>query len=148
VPLYAEANTYAHLLPEAVAGNPEVLSPEALHERAWEIVEPVFSHANEAAWTRYERLAGTGMTSTDIREVVPAALHGRVDVLFVGLGVQQWGRYTPQDDAVHLSTEPASGDEDLVDLAAMHSVLNGGTVYTEHAQQIPNGAPLAAIFRY
>jgi hypothetical protein len=47
---------------------------------------------------------------------------------------------------VHQDPEP--GDEDLLDLAAIQSILNGGTVYAVEPEQVPDHAPLAAVFRY
>ena len=147
-PLYTEANTYPHLLEKGVPGNPEALSPEELHAQAWPLVEPVFKQAQEEAVALYKQLHGTGRTTAGVQEAVVAAHHGRVDVLFVAVGVQAWGRFDPTTDTVHLHEEPGSGDEDLLDLAAIQSILNGGTVYAVEPDQVPDHAHLAAVFRY
>ena len=42
LPIYQQANTYAHLLPEGLTGNPEMLKAEELHTQAWQIVQPYF----------------------------------------------------------------------------------------------------------
>ena len=148
LPLYREANTYAHLLEQGITGNPEALTPAELHGRAWEIVQPYFLEAEQATRARYQALAGTGRTSTNVQEVLPAAYHGRVEVLFVALGIQHWGRFVPETNTVHLSAERTPGDEDLLDLAAIQTILNGGTVYAVEPENVPDGAPLAAIFRF
>ncbi|MBC7235878.1 MAG: hypothetical protein H5T69_08550, partial [Chloroflexi bacterium] len=131
-----------------ITGNPEALTPAELHGRAWEIVQLRFLEAKQAARLQYQGLAGTGRTSTNVKEVVPAAYHGRVEVLFVALGIQQWGRFVPETNTVHLRPEPTPGDEDLLDLAAIQTVLNGGTVYAVEPETVPDGASLAAIFRF
>jgi len=148
LPLYKAANTYPHLLDQGITGNPEILTPAELHGRAWEIVQPYFLEAKQAARAWYQELAGTGRTSIDVREVVPAAYHGRVEMLFVSVGVQQWGRFVPETDTVHLSAEPMPGDEDLLDLAAIQTLFNGGTVYAVESEKMPDDALLAAIFRF
>lgn len=148
LPLYREANTYPHLSEQGITGNPEALTPAELHGRAWEIVQLRFLEAKQAARLQYQGLAGTGRTSTNVKEVVPAAYHGRVEVLFVALGIQQWGRFVPETNTVHLRPEPTPGDEDLLDLAAIQTVLNGGTVYAVEPETVPDGASLAAIFRF
>ncbi|MBC7234168.1 MAG: hypothetical protein H5T68_13105 [Chloroflexi bacterium] len=148
LPLYKEANTYAHLLEGGITGNPEAFTPAELHGRAWEIVQPCFLEAKQAARAQYQELVGTGRTSTNVKEVVPAAYHGRVEVLFVALGIQQWGRFVPETNTVHLSAEPTPGDEDLLDFAAIQTILNSGTVYAVEPEKMPDGAPLAAIFRF
>jgi len=83
-----------------------------------------------------------------VREAVLAAHHGRVDVLFVALGVQMWGNFDPSTNTVHVHQDSEPGDEDLLDLAAVQSILNGGTVYAVELEQVPEHAPLAAVFRY
>jgi hypothetical protein len=39
-PIYREANSYPHLMERGIAGNPEGLKGEELHEQGWRIVEP------------------------------------------------------------------------------------------------------------
>ena len=147
-PLYREANTYPDLLAEGIPGNPDELKPEELHARAWPLVEPVFSKAREKAAAQYERLAGTGQTTTDLQEALLAANHGRVAVLFVAAGVQVWGTFdqAANEVCVHEAAEP--DDEDLLDRAAIQTILNGGTVYAVEPEQVPERASLAAVFRY
>ena len=146
--LYREANTYAHLMDEGLAGNPEGLKPEELHAQAWSLVSPVFQRERQAAAARYRQLAGTGQSTADIKEAVVAAHRGRVDTLFVAVGVQVWGRYDAQAEVCRLNPAPEPGDGDLLDLAAIQSLLKGATVYAVAPQDVPDQGPLAALFRY
>ena len=148
LPLYKEANSYPHLLEKGIRGNPEELKPEELHAQAWPLVQPTFTEAREKAAARYSELAGTGQTTVDVKEAVLAAHHGRVDVLFIAVDVQVWGRVDPSTNTVQVHQDPEPGDEDLLDLAAIQSILNGGTVYAAEPEQVPGHAPLAAVFRY
>lgn len=147
-PLYKEANTYPHVMVEGVPGNPEGLKPEELHSRAWGLVEPVFRKAREEALARYRELAGTGWTTNNLKEAVLAAHHGRVDVLFVAVGVHVWGQFDPENERVILRESPEPGDEDLLDLSAIQSLIHGGTVYAVSPEEVPDQASLAAVFRY
>jgi hypothetical protein len=147
-PLYKEANTYPHLMDGGIPGNPEGLKPEELHAQAWDLVQPVFKKTREAAAARYRELAGTGQTTTDVTEAVMAAYHGRIDVLFVAVGVQVWGDFDPDKDEVRMHEFPEPGDEDLLDLTAIQSVIKGGTVYAVAPGEVPIQASLAAILRY
>jgi hypothetical protein len=147
-PLYKEVNTYPHLMEEGIPGNPEGMKPEDLHPQAWAIIEPVFKKEREAGYARYRQLAGTGQTTTDVTEAVLAAHHGRIDVLFVAVGVQVWGRFDPEKDRVdvHESREP--GDEDLLDFTAIQTLIKGGTVFAVSPEEVPDQAVVAAVFRY
>ena len=150
LPIYQEANTYPNLVDEGIEGNPEESNAAELHERAWAIVQPIFAAEREEAVDEYQRLAGASseQASSDLRQIVPAAYYGRVEILFVAVGAQRWGAFDPDTGTVALHEEAEPGDEDLLDLAAVHTFLNGGTVYAAEPEQIPGKAPLAAVFRY
>jgi hypothetical protein len=147
LPIYREASRYPHTIEEGVTGNPESLRPEDLHERAWDAVRPRFSEAQQNAAARYRQLAGTGQTSRDVREIVAAAYYGRVETLFVASGAQQWGVFDPDTGEVDL--HEGLGGEDLLDFAAIQTVLQQGTVYVTHPENMPTeDATAASVFRY
>ncbi|CEJ44690.1 baeRF3 domain-containing protein [Umezakia ovalisporum] len=147
-PIYQEANTYPYLVEQGITGNTAVMKPEELHQLAWPIVEPLFHQNQQSAIKLYEQLAGTGTTSSDVKEIVSATYCQRVDSMFVPMDRQIWGKFNPDTMTVDLHSEPEPNDEDMLDLAAIQTLINGGKVYTVHSEQMPNGAPLAAIFRY
>ena len=97
---------------------------------------------------RYRQLAGTGQTTTDVKEAVSAAHHGRVDVLFVAVDAQVWGHFEPEKGSVTVGESLEPDSEDLIDLAAIQSLIKGGTVYAVAPEEVPDQAPLAAVFRY
>jgi hypothetical protein len=148
IPIYREANTHAALLAEAISGNPEGLRPDQLHARAWPLVEAQFSRGRQTATARYRELRGTGKTSNDVREVVPAAWDGRIDTLFVAVGVRIWWTFAPGPRTVELGDETPALNEDLLNFAAIHTVVNRGTVYAVPPPEVPDETPVAAVFRY
>jgi hypothetical protein len=148
LPIYRRANTYANLLEEGVIGNPQGLRPEELHERAWAIVQPYFREGQERAAERYHQLVGTGRATGDVASVVTAAYDGRVETLFVAIGVQQWGVFQDEARRVEVHREALSGDEDLLNVAAVYTFLRRGTVYAVAPDQMPDHTPVAAILRY
>jgi hypothetical protein len=148
LPIYREASTYPQLVKEGVTGNPEGLSEEEVHREAWAVVRPHFLKARREAVARYEQLAGTGQTSVDLREVVPAAYYGRVDVLFAAAGARRWGVFDPSTGGTRLHEEADFGDGDLLDFAAVQTLLNKGTVYILNSKDMPGGAAVASVLRY
>jgi len=148
LPIYKEVNTYQHLLNGGITGNPEGLNPDELHRQAWALVQPFFRREQEQAAARYLQLAGTGRTSNDPQEIVPAAYHGRVEFLFVAVGRQQWGDYDPGANRVDLHPVAQPGSFDLLDLAATQTLLHGGAVYAVEPSEVPDKARLSAVFRY
>lgn len=149
LPIYQEANTHPHLVDTILSvENVGVFNPRDVHEQAWSLVEPFYTQSQDTAIERYHELAGTGKTSTDLKEAVAAAYYGRVDRLFVAVGIQKWGNFDSQANELEIHSENEPGDEDLLNAAAIQTVLNGGTVYALEPQEIPEHAPLAAVFRY
>jgi hypothetical protein len=147
-PIYRQANTYPYLVDEGVTGSPDELSAKELHSRTWSVVEPLFLKAQDEAAARYKQLTGTGLASNDLKAIVPSAYHGRVESLFVPVGIQQWGTFDSDANMVYLHQDAEPDDEDLLDLAAIQTLLHGGTVYAVKPEEVPDGAVLAAVFRY
>jgi Bacterial archaeo-eukaryotic release factor family 7 len=148
LPIYREANSYPHVAEDAIGGSPEHLSRQVLHRRGWEVVAPLFAEAQQGAARRYNQAVGTGLAADTLETILPAAHHGQVEVLFVTVGFQQWGRFDPSANEVRLHVEEEPGDEDLLDLAAAQTFLNGGMVYAVAPEEVPGGAPLAALLRW
>lgn len=148
VPIFREASDYPTIADEIVPGNPEGISPQDLHERAVEIVDPHFRQEMRDRLDLYWHLIGTGKTTNDVEEVVKAAYHGRVDTLFVPVGVHRWGSYDPSNDHIILNESDREVGWDLLDFAASRTLANGGDVYAVKPDEVPDKAPIAAIFRY
>ncbi len=148
LPIYREASHYQNLLQEGVFGNPEGVSDGELHNKAWALVEPLFRKEQTQAAEQFKSLQPAGRASHAIKEVVAAAHQGRVDTLFVATGLQHWGRFDASTYTAESHHQPEPGDEDLLDLAAQQTLLNGGKVYAVDSSEIPDGAPLAAVYRY
>jgi Bacterial archaeo-eukaryotic release factor family 3 len=146
--LYREVNRYPHLADKEIVGNPERLRLEDLRAQAWATVQPHFQRKLIEAVAQYRQLAGGRRTSARLRAIVPAAYQGRVGVLFVAAGCEQWGTFDSASGRLQVHPDREREDEDLLDLAAMHTLLAGGTVYAIPPDQMPTEAPLAAVFRY
>ena len=147
-PIYREASRYSDLIEEPVPGSPDELSAAELQEATWRIVGPIFDRGREEALARFAQLAGTGQTTTDPGEAALAALEGRVDTVFVTLGLQRWGRVDSATHSVQQHEEPQPGDQDLLDIAAANSLVAGAKVYALPEAAAPSDSGIAAIFRY
>jgi hypothetical protein len=69
-----------------------------------------------------------------------------VDQLFVKLNLHQWGTFDSDTQTITLHADAEPGDEELLDLAAIQTILNDGMVYA--IDPLPDEPPLAAMFRY
>jgi hypothetical protein len=148
LPLYRERNNYPHLIDDAVTGNPDTLRPEEIHAAAWEVVGPVIERDVEADAAKYRELQSADRATGDLHMALPAAAYGRVESLFVPVGVRQWGQFNMTNSTVEPHDEPQPGDEDLLDLTAAHTIINSGKVHVVAPEEIPGSGPLAAVLRY
>ncbi len=147
--IFREVTRYGHVLEDGIEGNPEELRPEELHARAWELVGPVFDREREEAVSRFAERAGRGEGATaDLRQVVLAALDGRVETLFVAVGEQRWGTFDEGTREVALHAERAPRDEDLLDRAAVLTLATSGSVYAVALDRVPGAGEIAAVLRY
>jgi len=148
LPLYRSVSGYGNLAEDGIQGNPDGLSARTLQAKAWQIVQPYFAAGQEAQSARLREFAGTGLASGDLPEIVAASLQGRVDVLFVAVGQQCWGIAAPDAGRVKLLAQAAAGSEDLLNRAAVETLMHGGRVFALHAEQVPLEGTAAAIFRF
>ncbi len=154
VTIYRETNTYPHLSEEKISVNPEVLSLPELNRRAWDLMEGRFREKQESRFKRYRQMRTdekkTGNKyANEVPEVVRLANNGRVDTLFVVVDKHVWGRFDPDSLKTELH-EPnrQEGDEDLLDTAALQTILHGGEVYAVQQDQMPDRAETCAILRF
>ncbi len=147
-PMFREVCRYPHLLDAGVTGSPDKLTEKEMLERALPVVQPKFDQGIRQDATRYLKLVATERTSDQIETVLPAAVHGQVEVLFSALGVPIWGRFDAENGDVRSHTDEEPGDEDLLDLAVTKTIAGGGTAYVVTPEHVPADGPLAAILRW
>jgi hypothetical protein len=139
-----------NLLPEDLQLNPSAFGIEDLHRRAWQHVRPYFLAAREEAMSRFNTLLGNGdpRASLSLDEIVKAARFSRVEMLFLAQGEAVWGRYDEDADTVSLHEQQDQDDIELLDYAAVQTLLHGGHVDILPRAEMPRQVLSAAIFRY
>lgn len=147
-PIYREVNTFPHLIEEGIPGNPKGASSDSHYRAALKIVTPFFQKAENDAIAQYRQSSGTGLTSADIREIVPDASHGRIGMLFIAAGSRNWGVFHRESGVVELHQKPEADDEDLLEIAAIQTYLNGGSVFILPPEKMPAPKDAVAVFRY
>ena len=145
---YREITSLPNLLEKNISGNPDGLRLDELGKQSWVIAQAFYKKTQDEALAQYWQSVGTGFASTNIAEIIPAAYNGRMGILFSAAGCRQWGKFRPEGNEVILLGKEESRSEDLCDFAAMHTFLNKGLVYEMQPQEMPEGAIMAALFRY
>jgi hypothetical protein len=135
-PIYQQANTYPHLVQSSIEGNPELLSPEELHQQAWQLLEPGLREKRAAEIERFHSSAPHDLASNNLEELVPWADKGRVETVFIDKNATVWGSYDHEQFRARVHGEQKPQYRDLTDLLAILTMLRGGDVYLMPSEQM------------
>ena len=148
-PVYKEVNTYPGLQHIHLGGDPEFKKRGAMHEEAWTLLSDIFGEKRDQLKARYQELVHTAKTSHQVSEIVPAAINGKIDTLFLRKGDHLYGTYNEKGNCVIIDSEKTTGNASLINMAAMNTFLQGGKVITMEPSEMPEKKrPLNALFRY
>ena len=144
VALYRAVNTYPHVLEQGIPGSlgPAISHPQVVRQ-SHEIV--LFDLERRAALElaeSKERLAPARFSS-DLNAILRAAVAGRVSDLYLDENAERIGTF----DGKAYGGTTNWHDEDLLNVAAVETLLHGGAVYSLASHQMA-GASAAASFRY
>lgn len=142
--------TGIEFLDEGVPLDPGALDEAELHERTYAIVRPLFARSRDEALERFRAQAASGgrLAASELATIVGAAHFGRVDTLFAAADASAWGRYDATNDRVELADADSPQSEDLIDFAAVQTLVTGGSVHLLPRSEMPVDRPLAALLRY
>ena len=144
---FRKVNVYPHLAQDVVHGAPDGLKGGELHKRALEAVRSYFETPLRTALARFEE-AGTQRSSSTVKDIVKASFDGRVLDLILAEGAHYMGTFDDSTWDVKGHKQAVEGDEDLLNAAALQTLLHAGQVFVVPANQIPHGAPAIAVYRY
>lgn len=147
--VYREVNSYKNIFSKNISGNPADFDAIALHAEAWELLQPQFAKDRQEKSELFLKALTAGKASSDIRDVVPAALDGRIDTLFVEQNNDLYGIYDAENRQVIPRVKNSSGDVSLLNLATVKVFEQGGVVYFMKKEDMPDDtSPVNALFRY
>jgi len=146
---YKEANTYPTLLENYIAGDSEFKNKTKLHQESWKIVHPYFEKIKETKLLQYKELVHTPKTSYQISEIVPAAMNGKIDTLFVENDADEFGIFDQETNRLMLRKKTDLNNASISDLSAVNTFLQGGKVFFLAPEEMPDpGQTMNALLRY
>jgi hypothetical protein len=147
-PIYRAHNTYPHLLKSTIAGNPEQMSERDLGEMARELVVKQAKKVIRERLKQVEERAGKDLASTDVAQIAHAATRGQVATLLVDIAASRPGTIDPEKGTIAPANASSAKTYDLLDELVGLTLRAGGEVLPIKSKALPNGSPVAAIFRY
>ncbi len=147
--IYRQVSGYRSIQPGGILGSSAERALDELHQHAWSLVRPLFEQPQQDAFAHYMQMAAADFTriSENLRMVLLAAAIGQVELLFVQPGYQQWGHFDTKTHVIEMHDTPWPHDEDLVNVAIIHTLLHAGMVYPLPAT-LSKQTHVAALLRY
>ena len=136
------------IAPDAIPGNPDRTPDGDLHAKALEIVAPLWHKALNAEQETFGTALAQGKASHNVRDIILAAMDGRVNTLFVAPEERRWGRIDEEARSVELHEAETPDGEDVLDWATLKTLQTSGRVLVVAPDAVPGNGPLAAILRY
>jgi hypothetical protein len=147
VPLWREVSRYPNLLDEFVAGGPDYLTPHELHLKAWPLAKPALARRREMFRRRLAQAEGSRV-AVGLATIVPAAIGGRVEALFLDCRRSRFGRYDAANHSAVVHAQRQPGDIDLVELAAVETLRHKGDVFAREPGQDVDEVAAEALLRF
>ncbi len=140
---------YSGVFPDHLSGNFDHTNPDELHSKALPLAQKHFQQLEQQAVDGYHAALATQKASSDLDQVLPAAMDGRIETLFVARGQNVWGQVSQQGRKLDRLPSDHPQASDLLDLTAMETLRNGGRVFALEMAAMPDVAsPISAVFRY
>lgn len=147
--IYKEANTHPKLYEKHLEGDPEFKNKTKMHQQSWALIQGYFEKTLDAKLDLFTELYHTPKISYDPSEIIPAALQGKIDTLFVKKGADLFGVYNTENNHVRFDDSKKMTNVSLLNLAAMNTFIQRGNVFILEPKVMPvHEQPLNAIFRY
>jgi len=140
--LYERVNTYPRLLEQTVQGSPEKISVQELQQRAASLARRAFTKPLTKALDDLDRLRGTSRVITAGDAVLKAASQGRVAQLLVPEGAEWRGDWDEASQQVRV------GNQDLLNLAAVETLVHGGDAFELPGSRISDQTGMIALLRF
>ena len=147
-PLYQRANQYGNLMDAFIRGNPDELSMGDIHAKAVPIMEEKLRASQEHISQRVSTALAGGRCETKPATLLLSALSGRVDLLLVARGSSLWGTVDPEKGQVQVHPERTAQSEELLNLAAVHTLRHGGVAVVQDPSVIPDQNQAVGVLRF
>jgi len=145
IAFYRNASAYPYLVEEGIEGSPGGAMPEEeLVRRAYQIIRADGVNRAIAELKEARERHAPARFLTNIDKILHAAIDGRVHRLYLDEAARRPGAW-PE---LKRGGRSNWGEEDLLNLAAVETILQRGLVYSLPSAEMPDRAIAAAVLRF
>lgn len=139
--LYRTSNRYPKLLARSIPGSTNgSMGPDILRQ-AYSIVRSACTGSAVRSLNDSKERVSPARFSTRLDAILSAALAGRVASLYIDETAQMFGPFEG-------TGRQNWGEEDLLNVSAVETILRGGLVFALPAGALPDEAAIAAVLRF
>ena len=144
--IYRSINTYPNLVEQSIAGSMQgsSMTPAVISRNAHDIAQSSFEQRAALRMAAARERFAPARFSVDLDAILRAAAEARVSDLYLDENGQRIGAFEGKIFGGHANWH----NEDLLNVAAVETLLGGGAVYSLPSHLMPDGAVAAAAFRY
>ncbi|MEP0132546.1 MAG: hypothetical protein ABJJ25_05950 [Eudoraea sp.] len=148
-PIYKKINSYHKLWDTNLSGDPEFKGANQLHKESWGLVQYYFETTMREKLAKFIDKFHTTKTSWQLSEIIPAAVKGKIDTLFVQQKEDVFGTYNSSKGCLILDSRKEMRNISLLNMAAICTFLQGGNVFflEKEEMQVKN-ISMNALFRF
>jgi hypothetical protein len=143
---FREISHNPYLFEEGINANADALSPNALRDEAWRLLEPRYHARLQQLLDMYHAAHARGLATDDLTHALEFATDGRVGTLLVEADKRIAGHVDGRMPRHADRDELAAGD--ILDDLAERVLKTGGQVIVAPRASMPSDTGLAAVFRY
>ena len=147
--LYKQVSDHPKIHHNNVGGDPEFKKMKSLHHESWDLVAQYFEKTKKGKIEEYNELYHTQKTSYELETIIPAAINGKIDTLFISNGPDIYGIYDKENMELRIDEKRKLANTSLTNMASLRTLLHGGKVYLLDAGEMPiKESSMNAILRY
>lgn len=148
-PVYKKINSYHKLWDTNLSGDPEFKGTNELHKASWSLIQYYFETKKREKLAKFISKFHTSLTTCQLSEIIPAAVKGKIDTLFVQQKEDVFGAYNSAKGCLILDSRKEMRNISLLNMAAINTFLQGGNVYFLEAEEMPvKNIPMNALLRF
>lgn len=148
-PVYKKINSYHKLWDTNLSGDPEFKGTNELHKASWSLIQYYFETKKREKLAKFISKFHTSLTTCQLSEIIPAAVKGKIDTLFVQQKEDVFGTYNSAKGCLILDSCKEIRNISLLNMAAINTFLQGGNVYFLEAEEMPvKNIPMNALLRF
>lgn len=146
--LFRAVSRNPFLLAEAIDVYPDVLTLDALRERAWQLILPHYLDRLSGLVERFHAARSNGLSGDDLAEVAKAAWGARIATLLIEAERHIPGAFDPVTGAIEFQDLDHPEIDDLLDDIGERALRTGADVVVVPAERMPTRTGAAAVYRF